>query len=138
MSLPYSTQTTMLEKESRSTYPINEIVKRTCATISAASMATSLPLPIAIPMSAAFKLGASLTPSPYKISDEAEEPYGHPDDILSFLQFSDNLELLFRCRSRKYDFFVLAKLAVNSELVSANLVPLGVCHLRQILPCKRY
>ena len=48
---PYSNATTIAEKSSRST-------------MSAASRATSEPLPIAIPQSAARNAGASLTPSP--------------------------------------------------------------------------
>jgi hypothetical protein len=52
----------MLEKFSSRTY--SELRARNGNTMSDASIATSLPLPIAIPISAAFKLGASLTPSP--------------------------------------------------------------------------
>jgi hypothetical protein len=48
---PYCTASTIAEKDSR-------------RTMSAASIAISEPLPSAIPISAAFKDGASLTPSP--------------------------------------------------------------------------
>lgn len=50
-SLPYWTASTMAENDSK-------------RTISAASIATSEPLPSEIPMSAALSDGASLTPSP--------------------------------------------------------------------------
>ena len=62
---------------------------RSMSTISDASIATSLPLPIAMPMSAAFKLGASFTPSPWR----SESCSG---GILSFRQRSSVSGILWQ------------------------------------------
>lgn len=72
MARPSSTAATMVEKLS------------SARIISEADFATAVPLPIAIPISAFFSAGASLTPSPvYNHKGDCE--YKDPETLLAFL-----------------------------------------------------
>jgi len=85
-----------------------------------------------------FQAGGIVDPITLKNEMGTRRDYRHSHDILSLLQFPDNLQLLLRRGSGEYNFLILAKLPVTtSELLSIYLLPLRVCHLRQIFACKR-
>lgn len=67
MALPSSTAATMVEKLS------------SARIISEADLATAVPLPMAMPISAFFKAGASFTPSPVWREDVGRSYSGSPD-----------------------------------------------------------
>ena len=82
-------------------------------TIAAASFATSVPVPIAIPISACFKAGASLTPSP--VIAEIWPLFCHARTIL----------ILFSGETRAYTVTFSSTSFSWSSVRSSNSVPVN-------------